>query len=76
MEILLKYNLINSLGLFIDVIGVVILFYNGDLLVESLQIINGDKRAAVRMGKKRKRSKFALFLLVIGFILQIVSNYI
>ncbi|WP_282133016.1 hypothetical protein [Cellulophaga baltica] len=76
MEILIKYNIINVLGLLFDVIGVIILFYNGNPLVEALKVINGEDGAAEKMIKKGKRSNIALALLIFGFCLQMISNFI
>lgn len=76
MEVLIKYNVLNSLGLLLDVIGVIILFYNGNPLVEALKVINGVDGAGEKITKKGKRSRIALILLVFGFLLQMISNFI
>ena len=75
-DLLIKYNIINSLGLLLDAIGVILLYYNGNPLVEALQIINGVDGAGEKITKKANRSRFALILLFIGFLLQIISNFI
>ena len=77
---------INSLGLALDIIGVILLFIFG---LPSRFVTDGPPRELLSFGvdtdgveqwkKKWKRydrwSRFGLVLLVVGFVLQIVSNH-
>ncbi|MCF1193125.1 hypothetical protein LRR18_16170 [Mangrovimonas sp. AS39] len=73
-------NLLNSIGLVLDIIGVIMLFKYGlpaDVSKDgtvglALQETNYDD---IRKWKKYNFwSRFALGLLVLGFLLQIISN--
>lgn len=73
---------INSLGLILDIIGVVILFKFGlpsEVSKEGEQLIAADKPKESQLNKYRKYefwSRFGLALLIVGFLCQLVSNYI
>ena len=74
---------INSVGLFLDIIGVILLFF----FVLPSRVSEGppylsfgeDPDSTKQRKKQRKRyqrvSWFALVLLILGFALQIVSNH-
>ena len=73
-------DLINSIGLFLDIVGVILLFTFG---LPPQVSRGGFKTLAIgrdeNQAKKWKRYKFiswiALGFLVVGFSLQIVSNF-
>ncbi|MEZ4968762.1 MAG: hypothetical protein R2814_03695 [Flavobacteriaceae bacterium] len=73
-------NLINSIGLFFDIIGVVLLFKYGlpaDISKDGSirMIFQGTDHDEVNKWKKYNFwSRFALILIIIGFALQILSN--
>jgi accessory gene regulator protein AgrB len=72
-------TIINIIGLFFDILGVVLLFFyeppkpeSHALLLESAP--SKEDREKVRK-RKRKFSVLGLVLLIIGFSLQIISNF-
>ena len=71
-------TIINIIGLSFDIIGVVLLFFyeppkdSHALLLESAP--SKDDREKIRK-TKRKFSVIGLVLLIIGFSLQIISNF-
>ena len=72
---------VNSAGLLLDIIGVILLFCYGlppDVDREGKQILTwGKDEEEACKGKRYDRiSWVALVLLVIGFTLQIISNWI
>ena len=72
---------INSLGLFLDIVGVVILFKFGlpaSISREGavfLTTAETDEEEKAKANKYDRWSKFGLLLLIGGFALQIASNY-
>ena len=72
--------IINIVGLSLDIVGVILLFFYeppkpevGVLLLESAP----SKKDRDKLSKvKRTFSKLALILLVLGFCLQILSNFV
>ena len=74
-------SIVNSLGLVFDIIGVVMLFKYG--LPEEvsrsgagfLQLEEDDKDEVAKAARYDTLSRVALGLLVAGFLLQIVSNW-
>ena len=77
---------INSVGLFLDILGVILLvsFALPSRVSEEppseLISLGSDPDSTKQWEKQRKRYKFwsglALVLLVLGFVLQIVSNHL
>lgn len=74
-------NYINSLGLIFDIIGVLILFKyglpsnvskNGEVGMTFLTKDNEDEK---KYKKYKFRSNIGLIIIIIGFILQIISNH-
>lgn len=72
---------INSLGLILDIIGVVVLFKFGlpsNITKEGtvfLAVQKSDEKEKKKYKKYEFWSRFGLLLLIIGFVMQIVSNY-
>lgn len=75
------YKIINITGLSFDVIGVILLFFNGSpistLFEDGSEIVTvtidpNNARIAVR---KILIAKISLILIVLGFVLQIVSMF-
>ncbi len=81
-ELLTSEN-VNSFGLTLDIIGVWLLFYYR-AKVDDIKNPVGNEMfgisgsfVASESGKKRDRlSKWSLSLIIVGFVLQIASNYI
>ena len=76
-------DVINSAGLALDIAGVILLFIYGlpeDVSKSGGMVIgypNHDKEKEVRKWKSyKKKSYLGLVLLVLGFLLQLVSNWI
>lgn len=74
-------NCINSIGLFLDILGVVLLFIYGlpkDMAKDGHQFITANPTdESVRKYKLYNRLSYvALAMLIIGFLLQIVSNWV
>ena len=77
---------INSVGLFLDILGVILLFIFAlpsrvsEEPPSELIAFGSDPDSTKQWEKQRKRYKFwsglALVLLVLGFALQIVSNHL
>ena len=74
-------EIINSLGLALDIIGVILLFFYG--LPEQINKTgagvltwDNDPKEAEKWKRYKKRSYWALALLTIGFLLQIASNWL
>ena len=77
-------NIVNSIGLACDIVGVILLFFcglpskvnrGGHTLVSALSL--GKTPEGVKRWKRFERlSWLALVLLVLGFVLQIVSNHL
>ena len=75
---------INSVGLFLDIIGVILLFIFGlpSRVSEGPPVLSfgSDPDSTKQREKQRKWYKFwswlALGLLILGFVLQIVSNHL
>ncbi len=70
---------INSFGLILDIIGVIILFcygfpYSGkSSFWTSPEMIKTDETIKERL---RKFQRIAIFIIVFGFVLQLVSNFL
>ena len=73
---------INTVGLFLDIVGVVILFFNGPpvypVLPDGREFIWSDSDAKGTKAARRKLrwSKIGLGLLGVGFVFQLCSNYV
>ncbi|NJM79860.1 MAG: hypothetical protein HC854_10035 [Flavobacterium sp.] len=67
------------LGLIFDIIGIVMLFYNGlpfnpdvlDSYVE-IEILESEKP---KLNRQKKLSFISLFILIIGFVLQLIGSF-
>ncbi len=68
--------IINSIGLIFDIIGAGIIFFKFPSIFE----IDGkgviQARESDIYDKNKKVSKYGLLLLIIGFILQLISNFV
>ena len=75
-------EIINSTGLFLDIIGVVLLFRFGlpsttaDKRGSVLLSVGTDKETKKEWKRHHRISWLAMVLIVVGFILQIVSNHL
>ena len=73
-------NIINSAGLVIDIIGVVLIFFFGISPMidsEGSVFITLEQRDELEIRKAKKYkciSRFGLILIALGFIAQIISN--
>ena len=72
---------VNSAGLILDILGVVILFFNG-LPIEQIfapgkhfYFVNPDESKSKAHRIRCFLSKLALAMLIVGFCLQLVSNH-
>ncbi len=75
-------NVLNSLGLIIDIIGVILIFcygispmldVNGSVYFVSEQVDEDEKKKAM---KYKSLSRLGLMMVIVGFILQLISNFI
>ena len=72
LECLLYPKLINTLGLSFDIAGIFIMFwYEVPLAIQS---IDGGENEQTK--PYRKKIKLGLILIMLGFGLQIISNYL
>lgn len=72
-------SIVNTVGLAFDIIGVVLLFfYEPPKETHALLLQSAPSKEERKKTKnlKRKFSGLALVLLIIGFLLQIVSNFV
>jgi len=75
-------SIINSIGLVLDIIGAMLLLKFGipnKIDPEgTIHLIIGEKDTVeIEKGKRYKRwSNIAVFLIIIGFILQLISNFV
>ena len=75
-------NLINSLGLFLDIIGVILIWNFGlpdSISREGHTFITtegSDEREKARAARYDRWSKIGLSLVIVGFVVQLVSNFI
>ena len=75
-------DVINSVGLFFDIGGVILLYFYG--LPEDIsktganffQLADANEEEADKWKRYRKMSSLALGFLVLGFFLQLVSNWL
>ena len=66
-----------SIGLALDIAGVVLLFFYGVPSKTGLApFFVGNEDSLKEFGRARSRSRLGLLLLIVGFLLQIVSNWI
>jgi hypothetical protein len=71
---------LNIIGLLFDISGVILLFIYGlptDVIkdgIEPMHFGTKNKKEAEKYIKYKKRSRFALVLILAGFILQILAN--
>ena len=78
---LLRPEVVNSAGLALDIGGVILLFFYG--LPEEISKTGAghltwgeDKEEAKKWKRYKRRSRWGLVLLVWGFFLQLVSNWL
>jgi predicted ABC-type exoprotein transport system permease subunit len=75
-------NIINSIGLVIDIIGVILIFYYGitPMIDENGTVLLAIEQEDDNLKKKAKKfnflSRLGLILIVIGFVCQLSSNFI
>lgn len=73
---------INSLGLILEVVGVLLLFKFGlpskiDIEGQTFIVSGGiDEKEKIKAKRYKTRSYIALTLLIFGFLLQIISNHL
>ena len=75
--------IINSVGLFLDIVGVILLFFFGmpSRVSEGPPVLSfGEDPDSTKQREKQWKqyqlvSRFAMVLLILGFALQIVSNH-
>jgi hypothetical protein len=74
-------EVVNSIGLLLDIVGVVLIWIFG--LGKSLYVLNSEgKPIEVGLGNPKSRvlyvslDRLGLLVLIIGFTLQIISNWI
>jgi len=76
------YILLSSIGLGLDIIGVIIIFFFGispklDIKGETYRITGEIDENEIKITKKYKRfSWLGLILIFLGFLLQFISNFI
>ena len=77
MTLVIDRDVLNSIGLALDIAGVVLLFFYG---IPSSAALDGVMTWGRGSGKDYKRarilSSLGLLLLVVGFALQIASNHL
>lgn len=69
---------INSIGLFLDVVGALLMFYNSQPVNFVVRLNNRERNNELMKIAKRmnKRIKLGAFLLFLGFTLQLISNWL
>jgi hypothetical protein len=65
---------VNTVGLVLDIIGVIIIFRHG--IPPSIDEGHTEIMPKELEKKHRKKSKLGIILILIGFLIQIISNYI
>ena len=70
-------ELINSIGLGLDILGAALIFFNSPKPSHSTVIYQNDEleRLARKDNRKHNLAKAGLFILIMGFILQLISNF-
>jgi len=74
-------NIINSIGLGLDIIGVILIFFYGispmiDTGGSTLLDLGGRDETDIKKAKKYKAtSNLGLVLIISGFVAQIISNF-
>jgi hypothetical protein len=70
--------IVNSIGLLLDVVGALLMFFNSQPV--NFVVRFNDRAQNVQLMKiakrKNQRIKLGAFLLFLGFILQLISNWI
>lgn len=75
MKLILSQPFVNSVGLVFDIVGVLLIFFY------ALPVTNGKARESSNeptdeeVAKSNKIARFGLGLLVLGFVLQLLSNF-
>jgi hypothetical protein len=72
-------NFVNSLGLVFDIAGVLVVWFFGltKLLTAEGEVLTtdfADGRNKPRIKRHKRLGKFGMFLILLGFALQLVSN--
>ncbi len=71
-------DVINSAGLALDIVAVILLFFYGlpaEVRKEQMMTWGEDAEQVRKWNRNKKISRLALALLVFGFLLQLVSNW-
>lgn len=78
MSSVLTYKIINSIGLLMDIIGVLLVFLNSPIMQSVTYISSPEQNEVMRKRDRRKNisAKVGLTLIVLGFVVQISSNFI
>ncbi len=77
MDHICYVKIINSIGLIFDIIGVVLLFFPDYKKIEENifeKHLGGESNEAINAEKNRRKRGIAF--IVIGFILQLISNWL
>lgn len=67
-------TLVNSAGLVIDIIGALMIFLNSPKLEATAYI--GETGDDPIVNRKNKIAKYGMAVIMIGFLLQLVSNFL
>ncbi len=78
MDAISTYKIVNSLGLILDIIGVLLVFIHSPILQSVTYMYSIERNEEFRKTDKKKnnRAKLGLILIIIGFLIQISSNFI
>lgn len=70
-------QILNNTGLCIDIIGVVLIFFNSPKITYNTYIYNDQelKELNKKASRKYRYARIGLLLLVIGFGMQLASNF-
>lgn len=70
-------TIINSIGLLLDIIGVLIIYKNSPIVKAGTYFYEREhvEKMKIDAAKKNKLVRKGTFILFIGFIIQLVSNF-